>query len=67
MYIIINKSMFIELKNNDIYQNFGDATFRCLPPTFRTYKLYIISGFHLINKRTKLLAYILIPNETTKT
>ena len=31
IYIIINKSMFIELKNNDIYQYFGDTTFSAFP------------------------------------
>ena len=59
--------MCLEIRNKDTYQYFGDATFRCVPPTFRYYILYIISGFNLIIKSTRLLVYILIPNETEKT
>ena len=53
-----------EIKNKDIYQFFGEATYRCIPPTFRTYRLYILSGFNLIIKKTMILAFILILNET---
>ena len=67
MYIIMNKNMYNEIKNQNIYQYFGDATFRCVPPSFRTYRLYVISGFNILNKRTKILSYILIPNETEMT
>ena len=67
MYIIMNKSMTEEIKNKNCFQYFGDATYRCLPPTFRNYKLYIISGFNLIEKRTRILSYILLPNETEQT
>ena len=67
MYIIMNKNMCNEIKNQNIYQYFGDATFRCVPPSFRTYRLYVISGFNILNKRTKILSYILIPNETEMT
>ena len=59
--------MCLEIRNKDTYQYFGDATFRCVPPTFRYYILYVISGFNLIIKSTRLLVYILIPNETEKT
>ena len=41
--------------DRDIFQNFGDATYRFLPLTFRAYKSYIISGFNLILKRIKIL------------
>ena len=64
MYFIINKRMYEEFKNSDIYQYFGDATYRCVPPTLRNYKLYAITGFNFIVKRTRLLSLILIPNET---
>ena len=63
----MNKSMTEEIKNKNCFQYFGDATYRCLPPTFRNYKLYIISGFNLIEKRTRILSYILLPNETEQT
>ena len=53
-----------ELLNKDIYQHFGDSTFRCVPPIFRDYRLYVLSGFNLLLKKTTVLAYILVPNET---
>ena len=64
MYIILTKEMSREIKNKDIYQFFGDATYRCVPPTFRKYRLYILSGFNLQLKKTMIVAMILIPNET---
>lgn len=67
MFIIMNKNMCMEIKDNNIYQFFGDATYWCVSPTFRNYKLYIISRFHLKLKRTRILTYSLIPNETKTT
>ena len=67
MFIIITKSMMKEIRNKDIYQFFGDATYRCVPPSFRSYRLYVISGFNMIIKRTRILSYALIQNETEKT
>ena len=67
MYIIMNKNMTEEIKNKNFFSIFCDPTYRCLPPTFRNYKLYIISGFKLIEKRTRILSYILLPNETEQT
>ena len=46
---------------------FGDATYRCIPPILRNYKLYIWSGFNLKIKRTRLIAYALLPNQTKGT
>ena len=43
MSIIFNKNICIEIKNPNIYQYFGDSTFRCVPPTFRNFNLYNIS------------------------
>ena len=40
-----------EIKNKDIYQYFGDATYRCVPPTFRKYRLYILFVFNLNLKK----------------
>ena len=31
MYFIMNKNMIKEIKNKDIFQFLGDATYRCLP------------------------------------
>lgn len=67
MFLIMTKTMINEIKNNNIYQFFGDATYRCIPPTFKGYRLYIISGYNLLIKRTRILAFILIPNETEQT
>ena len=64
IWVIINKTMSSEIKNPNIMQFFGDATYRCVPPTFRRYRLYIISGLNLNLLNTKILAYILLPNET---
>ena len=41
MFFIMNKNMCLEIKNKDIYQFFGDATYRCTPPTFRGYKFIL--------------------------
>ena len=64
MLIIINKNMSVD---RDIFQYFGGAIYRFQPPTFRAYKLYVISGFNLILKRTKILSYFLIQDETFTT
>ena len=63
----MNKNMCIEIKNHNIYQYFGDSTFRCIPLTFRYFRLYIISRFNLNTKRTRLLVNALIPKETETT
>lgn len=67
MYFFINRRMSDILKNNEINQYFGDATYRAVPPTMRRYRLYIISGFNLLEKHTRIGAFILIPNETEST
>lgn len=59
--------MCLEIRNKDTYQYFGDTTFRYVPTTFRHHRLYETSGFNLIIKLTRLLVYILIPNQTEKT
>ena len=56
--------MNLLMKDANNHQFFGDATYRCVPPTYRRYKLYVICSFNLIYKHTKVVAYILIPNET---
>ena len=67
MFFIINKNMIIEIRNKDIYQYFGDAIYRCTPSTLRGYKLYVISGYNFVIKRTIIVAFILTPNETFTT
>ena len=67
MFIIITKEMMKEIRNKIIYQYFGDTNYRFIPPSFRSYRLYVISGFNMMKKRTRILSYILIPNETEKT
>jgi len=42
--------MFIDIKNKNIYQ--------------WKYRLYVISGFNFLLKKTKILSYILIHNVT---
>ena len=64
MFFILNKRMFEQIRDKNNNQFFGDATFRCVPPTFRRFRLYIISSFNLAIKHSRIVAYILIPNET---
>ena len=64
IWILINKRMSLLLKDANNHQYFDDATYRCIPPTYRRYKLYVINPFNLIYKHTKVAAYILISNET---
>ena len=63
---IITKTMMKEIGNKNIYQFFGDAIYRCFPPSFSSYRLYEISGFNMVIKRTRILSYIFIYNETQK-
>ena len=67
MYIIINKRMSEIFKNPEITQYFDDATYQAVPPTLRKFKLYIINGFNILEKHTRIGAFILIPNETETT
>ena len=67
MFIIINKTMLYNLTNESITQYFGDATYHCIPPTIRRYKLYVISGFNLKEKKIILCCYALIPDEKNET
>ena len=55
--------MLKNLLNSNIEQYFGDATYHCIPPTIRKYKLYVISGFNLKDKKTHICLYALLPDE----
>lgn len=54
MLIIINKIMLYNLTNDSILQFFGDTTYHCIPPKIRRYKLYVISGFNLKDKKINI-------------
>lgn len=60
----MNKNICFKIKNKDVYQFFLDAIYRCTLPTFRRYRLYFTSGYNFFTKRSRILSYILIPNET---
>lgn len=64
MRFILNKKMTEQIRDKNKKQFFGDETFRYVPPKFRRYRLYIISAFNLLIKYTRIISYILIPNET---
>lgn len=51
------------LTNEAFTQYFVDATYHCIPPTIRRYKLFIISGFNLKEKKTYICCVALIPNK----
>ncbi len=67
LFIILTKEMTINLLNNEIEQFFGDATYHCIPPTVKKYKLFIISGFNMKLKNINICCYSLIPDEKIST
>ena len=50
-----------------IKQAFMDVSFKCVPPGMSNYKILVLSGFDLEDKKAKLLALALIPNQTQST
>ena len=66
IYIILTSRMKQEIKEENI-QFFSDATYRCIPPTLRKFRLYVISAFNIILKLRRIVCFSLIPNETEKT
>lgn len=50
-----------------IKQEFIDISFKCVPPCMTNYKILILSGFDLEDKKAKLLALALIPNQKEAT
>ena len=62
-WIIINKEMNKILIDNKNNQYFGDTTYKCIPPTFHKYKLFVISAYNLIKKNINICCFSLIPNE----
>ena len=49
--------MTYNLINESITQYFGDAAYHCIPPTIRKYKLFIISGFNMKEKKSKYTVF----------
>ena len=49
--------------NKNIKQCFADVTYKCIPPSFINYKLFILCGIDVVEIKRKLLAIVLIPNE----
>ena len=45
-WIICNKEMNKILMENKNYQYFCDTTYKCIPPTFHRYKLFVISIYN---------------------
>ena len=62
-WIIMNKEMIKILFNNTNNQYFGDTTYKCIPPTFHKYKLFIISAYNLLKKNINICCFCLFPNE----
>ena len=51
------------LINNNIQQYFCDYTYLCIPLTLRKYKMFVLSGFNLKEKKAKLFANELLADE----
>lgn len=43
--------MKIRIRNNDKSQYFFYTTYKCVPPTLKRYKLFVISSFDFIEKK----------------
>lgn len=67
LFLILTRNMVDNLQNDNIQQYFTDITYHCIPPTVRRYKLIILSGFNLKDKKTHICAYGLIPDEKFET
>ena len=61
-YIITEQMRFNSMKKS-IKQAFIDISFKCVPPGMSNYKIIFLSGFDLEDKKAKLLALALIPNQ----
>ena len=51
------------LIDNKTNQYFGDTTYKCIPPTFHKYKLFIISAYNFLKRNINICCFCLIPNE----
>lgn len=50
--------MAINLLNNEIQQFFGNATYHCIPPTIKKYKMFVISGFNMKLKKSTFVSIV---------
>ena len=55
--------MVNKLNNLNIQQYFWDTTWHCLPPTILKFKLFVLSGFNLKDKKTHICCYALFHDE----
>lgn len=60
MFIIMKANMYIEIRDNNIYQFFGDETYRCVP--LITYALIInetkVTYLILFNNLKKKIGFV---------
>lgn len=59
--------MRINIIKKSIKQAFIDVSFKCVPPGLSNYKILVLSGFDLEEKKSKLLSLALIPNQKETT
>ena len=59
--------MFKNLTNKNIQQFFADTTYHCIPPTLKKFRLFVLSGFDIKEKKTHICLFALIPDEKTET
>ena len=67
LFYIITEKMRGDIMKNSIKQAFIDVSFKCVPPGLTNYKILILSGFDLEDKKAKLLSLALIPNQKEAT
>ena len=67
LFYIITEKMRRDIMKNSIKQAFIDVSFKCVPPGLTNYKILILSGFDLEDKKAKLLSLALIPNQKEAT
>jgi len=59
--------MRINVIKKSIKQAFIDVSFKCVSPGLSNYKILVLSGFDLEEKKSKLLSLALIPNQKEAT
>ena len=67
IFHIITEPMRINIIKKSIKQTFIDVSFKCVPPGLSNYKILVLSGFDLEEKKSKLLSLALIPNQKETT
>ena len=67
LFYIITEKMRVDIMKSSIKQAFIDISFKCVPPGMSNYKILVLSGFDMEEKKAKLLALALIPNQKEAT